>query len=114
MTRTPDRVCVVGSSNVDLTFYAAQLPAPGETRLGAEFRWGGGGKGANQAVAAARVGAETAFVTKVGDDFFGAHLKATYRREGLPAEFVLTDDQAATGAAAILVDGAGQNQILVA
>jgi hypothetical protein len=71
------RVCVVGSTNVDLTFRTPRLPSPGETLFGTAFQTGFGGKGANQAVMAARLGARVAFLTRVGRDAFGERVMAT-------------------------------------
>jgi ribokinase len=108
------RVVVLGSSNVDLTVIASHLPAPGETVLGHTFVTGPGGKGANQAIGARRLGAEVTFVTKVGDDRFGIDLRALFQREGLPEAGVLTTSEAPTGIALIVVDDDGRNMIAVA
>jgi ribokinase len=108
------RVVVLGSSNVDFTVVAQRLPAPGETVLGHTFVTGPGGKGANQAIGARRLGADVTFVTKVGDDRLGVDLRALFEREGLPATGVLTTSQAPTGIALIVVDDDGRNMIAVA
>jgi ribokinase len=105
-------VVVVGSYVQDLTWRCATLPRPGETVVG-QFVTGPGGKGSNQAVAAARAGAATRFVGAVGADEFAAAARAFYRAERIPASFVAKPGHA-TGTAAILVDAAGQNQIIVA
>src|SRR5215472_6223714 len=81
--RTMARLLVIGSSNTDMTVRLPRLPAAGQTVLGGSFLSGPGGKGANQAVAAARAGAEVVFVTAVGDDPFGRQAVETYRAEGI-------------------------------
>lgn len=105
---------VVGSCNVDLTVRGARLPAPGETVVGGRFERGPGGKGANQAIGARRLGAEVLFVTRIGADAFGAEARAVLLAEGLPARGISTAEQSPTGVALILVDEAGQNVISVA
>ncbi len=105
-------IVVVGSVNRDLVATTDSLPAPGETVLGAHFETAGG-KGANQAVAAARLGAEVAFVGRVGDDEAGRMLAAAFRVEGVNAELLTVTDQAPTGLAVITVDGSGENTIVV-
>jgi ribokinase len=107
------RVCVVGSANVDLTFRTSRLPRPGETLAGHSFHLGLGGKGANQAVAAARLGAAVALVARLGGDAFGQEALHRYRAEGLDTAFVRADPELPTGAAAIVVDDQAQNCILV-
>lgn len=106
------QVLVVGSATVDLTTFSPRLPGPGETLLGDSFSLVMGGKGANQAVAAARAGAETRFVGCVGDDLF-----APLVREGLSAAGVelthLREVSGQTGIAHIRVDGAGENDIVM-
>jgi ribokinase len=107
-------VVVVGSINVDLVVTLDALPAPGETVIGGRFARHGGGKGANQAVAAARAGAPVCFVGAVGDDEFGAGAVAELEAEGIDVSAVarLTDEP--TGVALIAVDREGRNQIAVA
>jgi ribokinase len=107
------RVIVVGSVNVDLVSHSARLPAPGETQTGASFSEHDGGKGANQAVAAARLGATTAFVGAVGRDAFGMRARAALDREGIDLAGLHTVE-GATGVALILVDAHGENMISVA
>jgi ribokinase len=107
------RVIVVGSVNVDLVAHAAKLPVPGETVTGATFSEHDGGKGANQAVAAARLGAVTAFVGAVGRDAFGLRARAALEREGIDISGLRVSD-GATGVALILVDDQGENEIVVA
>jgi ribokinase len=106
-------VCVVGSTNIDLTFRTARLPNPGETLAGHGFQLGYGGKGANQAVMAARLGARVAMVGKVGRDVFGEGALRNYREQGVDIRHVLVDDQRPTGVASIVVDDAARNCILV-
>ena len=107
------RVIVVGSVNVDLVARAEHLPAPGETVTGATFSDHDGGKGANQAVAAARLGAATAFVGAVGRDAFGMRARAALDHEGIDLTGLRTVD-GLTGVALILVDAHGENMISVA
>ncbi len=111
---TKPRIVVVGSSNTDMVVKGERLPRPGETVTGGRFLMAAGGKGANQAVAAARLGAEVAFVAKVGADMFGDQAIAVYRKEGIDTEFVFRDPQNPTGVALILVDQQGENLISVA
>jgi ribokinase len=105
-------ITVVGSANIDLTFRASRLPRPGETVFGTGFLQGFGGKGANQAVAAARLGARVAFVGKVGADDFGLSTRDQLMREGIDVTHLGIDQDRPTGTAAILVDDAGQNAIV--
>jgi ribokinase len=91
-----------------------RIPAPGETVLGGTFVMAAGGKGANQAVAAARLGAQVTLVAKVGRDVFGDQALKNFRSEGIATEYILPDPQAATGVALILVDRQGENLISVA
>jgi ribokinase len=107
-------VVVVGSVNADLVVRVPRLPRPGETVLGDEFEEHGGGKGANQAVAAQRAGATTHLVAAVGDDELGRRQLDDLRREGLDLSGVRTLPDVATGVALITVDSAGENQIAVA
>src|SRR5947209_19166190 len=103
---TPHRplVCVVGSTNVDLTFRTPRLPRPGETLGGRLFQLGFGGKGANQAVMAARLGARVTLVSKVGRDLFGEHILRNYREQLVDCTHVRVDPERPSGTAAILVD----------
>src|SRR6476660_5941946 len=87
----PPRVCVVGSTNIDLTFRTARLPKPGETLAGHGFQLGYGGKGANQAVMAARLGARVTMIGKVGQDVFGERALENYREQGVDTTHVLID-----------------------
>jgi ribokinase len=108
------RVLVVGSANVDFTVALSRLPQPGETVSGGTLLVNRGGKGANQAVAARRLGAEVRLVGCVGDDVSGAEIREALAREGIGVDGVTTTDEAATGTALIVVDPAGRNQIAVA
>jgi ribokinase len=110
-------VVVVGSLNMDFVFRAKTLPAAGETVLGESFRMLPGGKGANQAVAAARLGAASVrvkMVGRVGMDLFADHLKASLSSAGVDVSGVHASRTNPTGAALTAVDAAGQNQIVVA
>jgi len=107
-------IVVVGSANTDLTVAAERLPRPGETVLGGRLRRAAGGKGANQAVAAARAGAGVAFVGRVGADEFGRATVEGLRAEGIDTAFVRVDEHAPSGVALIMVDGRGENLIAVA
>jgi ribokinase len=110
----PGTVVVVGSINVDLVVTLERLPAPGETVIGGEFARHGGGKGANQAVAAARAGARVRFVGAVGADEFGDAALAELRDAGVDVSGVARLTGEATGVALIAVDREGRNQIAVA
>ena len=110
----PPELLVVGSLNTDLVVHVASLPAPGETVAGGRFELNPGGKGANQAVAAARAGAAVALVGAVGADEFGARLVDDLAAEGVDTAGILTLPRAASGVAAIVVDERGENQIAVA
>ena len=107
------KVVVIGSSNTDMTIKGDRLPKPGETVLGGEFRMGPGGKGANQAVAARRLGADVSFICKVGRDIFGDNAISGYQKEGIDCSRILRSDKA-SGTALILVDGNAENCIAVA
>ncbi len=106
------RIVVVGSINMDLVTVATRFPAPGETLLGERFLTVHGGKGANQAVAAARLGAEVSLVGTLGDDAFGAQMHEGLRDEGVDVSHVMRLDDCASGTASISVAD-GENQIVV-
>ncbi|MFL5709839.1 MAG: ribokinase [Chloroflexota bacterium] len=108
------RVIVVGSVNVDLVVTTEWLPGPGETVIGGRFARHDGGKGGNQAVAAARLGASAVFVGAVGGDDFGSGARAALEKEGVDVGPLLTLEREATGVALILVDETGENSIAVA
>ncbi len=108
----PGRIVVVGSANVDLSVTVDRLPRPGETVLGGELIRGTGGKGANQAIAARRSGAQVCFVGAVGRDDLGEELVQVLGSEGIDVSLVARTE-AATGTALIVVDAHGQNMITV-
>lgn len=107
------KIVIVGSFNMDLTAYMERLPRPGETVNGRKFVTGPGGKGSNQAVAAARLGAEVTFVGRVGQDVFAEQAFSTWRQERINTDYVIRDANQATGVAPIWVDDAGENSIVV-
>ena len=111
---TARRVLVVGSANVDFTVAAPRLPGAGETVSGGTLLVNHGGKGANQAVAARRLGAEVRFIACVGDDGSGREIRAALATEGIDVDGLDVSGEAATGTALIVVDGQGRNQIVVA
>lgn len=104
---------VVGSANVDLSIYTEQLPRPGETIFGRDFHLGFGGKGANQAVAAALCGGDVSMVARVGDDLFGQATIDNFRSKGIDASNVWITEGRPSGVAPIFVDSSGQNRIIV-
>jgi ribokinase len=106
------KIVVAGSANMDLVGLAPKLPAPGETVLGDDFVMTPGGKGANQAIAAARAGGETVFLGAIGSDSFGVTLKARLNASGVDTTHVRTS-YGSSGVAVIMVDHAGENSILV-
>ncbi len=107
-------VTVVGSSNIDMVIKVPHLPQPGETVLGGPFLMAAGGKGANQAVAASRLGAIVYLVARVGNDLFGQQALEGYRAEGIATDYVFRDDTAASGTCLIMVDEQGQNCLAAA
>jgi ribokinase len=107
-------IVVVGSLNMDLVVEVPSIPLPGETILGQNFATFPGGKGANQAVAAARLGAQVTLVGRVGRDSFGDQLLASAQADGIDISHIGRDQTAATGVAMIVVDQQGQNSIAVA
>jgi ribokinase len=107
-------ILVVGSLNMDLVVRAPRHPQPGETLLGGDFATFPGGKGANQAVAAARLGAPVRMIGRVGVDAFGDALLATLAADGVDTAHISRDHKAATGVALITVNAEGQNTIVVA
>ncbi len=109
----PPRVVVVGSANVDLTTFTDQFPRPGETIFGKDFHLGFGGKGANQAVAARRCGAEVTMVARVGDDLFGQATVDNFAAAEIDTSHVAITPGVSSGVAPIFVDSEGQNRILV-
>lgn len=108
------KIVVVGSSNTDLVIKTDRIPEPGETLLGGHFMMAAGGKGANQAVAAQRLGAEVTFVASVGDDLFGKDAVHGYRKEGIDTSYVSVKKGVPSGVASIFVDKSAENVIVVA
>jgi ribokinase len=111
---TRPKIVVVGSSNTDMVVKAARIAAPGETVLGGAFVMAAGGKGANQAVAAARLGAEVSLVARLGADPLGDEAVAGYVRDGILTDLIVRDPARPTGVALIIVDARGENSITVA
>lgn len=108
------KIVVIGSCNTDMVVKSERLPQPGETILGGTFMMNAGGKGANQAVAVARMGGDITFVAKVGQDVFGQQALAGYKKEGIHTHHIFTDPDQPSGVALISVDGHGENCIVVA
>ena len=106
-------VLVFGSINMDLVARAPRLPVPGETLLGSDFFTAPGGKGANQAVAIARLGVPTQMVGRVGGDSFGNELLSSLQTSGVQTDNVLVDEATSSGVAVIVVNDAGENQIII-
>jgi len=109
----PCDVVVLGSLNVDLVVHAPRLPTPGETLIGSDFSTDEGGKGANQAVAARRMGARVAMIGRVGHDAHGERLRVALKREGIGFAAVSEDNALPTGVASIVVAQGGENTIVV-
>lgn len=107
-------ILVIGSSNTDMVIKTKKMPVPGETVLGGTFLLNPGGKGANQAVAATRLGGRTTFVTKRGNDLFGNQTVGLLMREGIDTENIIKDPELPSGVALIIVDSKGENTIVVA
>jgi len=110
---TTPRIAVLGSINMDLVIRCASLPSPGETILAHSASEICGGKGANQAVAAARAGAEVTMVGRVGNDAFATRIIASFQRERINSDYVLSTTQSASGLAIVSVEQSGQNSIVV-
>jgi len=111
---TGSRIVVIGSSNTDMVVRAERLPAPGETVIGGKFFMNAGGKGANQAVAAARLGGTVSFIAKIGNDVFGKEAMALFEKEGIDCSCVSIDSESPSGVALITVNHEGENCIVVA
>jgi ribokinase len=107
------KICVVGAANLDLISYVPRLPRMGETLHGSRFHMGFGGKGANQAVMAAKLGAEVAMVTKLGRDIFGENTLKNFSSFGIDTRHVLFTEKAFSGVAPIAVDEEGHNSIII-
>jgi ribokinase len=108
------KIIVIGSSNTDMVIKTEKLPARGETILGGIFLMNPGGKGANQAVAAARLGGKVTFITKRGNDLFGNQAIGLLMREGIDTRYIVKDLDFPSGVALITVDSTGENSIVVA
>jgi ribokinase len=108
------RIIVIGSSNTDMVIKSKKLPAPGETILGGTFLMNPGGKGANQAVAAARLGGKVTLVTKIGNDMFGSEAIDLFGSENIDTRYIINDPMNPSGVALIIVDESGENSIVVA
>jgi len=108
------KIVVIGSTNTDMVVRTRKLPAPGETILGGEFFTNAGGKGANQAVAAARLGGDVVFIAKTGNDVFGAQSRALFAKENIDCQYVFVDTNTPSGVALITIDERGENCIVVA
>lgn len=108
------KIIVVGSTNMDMVVKTSRIPAPGETVLSGSFFMNPGGKGANQAVAAARLGGEVTFISRIGNDVFGKRSLQLLDDEGINTFYMLSDSELPTGVALITVDQIGENSIVVA
>lgn len=108
------RIVVVGSSNTDMVVKTPRFPEPGETILGGDFFMFPGGKGANQAVAAVRMGGTVSFICCIGDDIFGQNALLGYKKEGLNVDGCLVAEGSPSGVALITVNKEGENEIVVA
>lgn len=109
-----NKIVVIGSCNTDMVITTDRLPKPGETVLGGDFKMFAGGKGANQAVAAARLGGNVSFIAKIGDDLFGKQSIEKFKGEGIDIQHIFMDSHLPTGVALITVDQKGENCIAVA
>lgn len=109
-----NQILIVGSSNTDMVVRTKDLPLPGETKLGGEFFMNAGGKGANQAVAAARLGGQVMLVTKLGNDIFGKQTLEGLEKENIDTGYIFSDEHRPSGIALITVNAEGENTIVVA
>ncbi len=112
--KTKNRIVVIGSSNTDMVVRVDHFPQPGETIIGDQFMTAAGGKGANQAVAVARLGGNVTFVCRLGDDVFGRQSLSQLQAEGMNTQHVKLTPGASSGVALIPVDKKGENTIIVA
>lgn len=108
------KIIVIGSCNTDMVIKSDRLPIPGETVIGGTFLMNAGGKGANQAVAAARQGGKVTFISKTGNDVFGKQSVELYNSEGINTDYIFSDAKNPSGVALIMVDAHGENCIAVA
>lgn len=111
---TQQTILVVGSSNTDMVIQTRRLPRPGETVLGGTFFMNPGGKGANQAVAIARLGGQVSFICKTGSDIFGHQSQQLFEEEGIDTSYIFSDSRTPSGVALITVDEKAENCIVVA
>ena len=111
---TKKKIVVIGSSNTDMVIKSGRLPKPGETILGGNFLMNHGGKGANQAVAAARLGGNVTFICKIGNDIFGNETLEMFHKEKIDTTYVGITPKEPSGVALINVDKKGENCIVVA
>ncbi|WP_236978222.1 ribokinase [Membranihabitans maritimus] len=109
-----NKIIVVGSTNMDMVVKTDHIPEPGETVLGGNFFMNPGGKGANQAVAIARLGGDVMFISKIGDDIFGKQSSQMFDEEGIDTRGLVPDENSPSGVALITVDEEGENSIVVA
>jgi ribokinase len=109
-----ERILVIGSSNTDMVVKTKRFPNPGETILGGNFFMFPGGKGANQAVAAARMGGDIVFICKIGNDIFGEQAIEGFKKEGINTNYIFRDPNETSGVALITVNEDGENEIVVA
>ncbi len=114
MEMSKKNIVVIGSSNVDMVIKGERIPKPGETIIGGNFHKAAGGKGANQAVAAARAGSNVTFIASVGDDIFGREAVERFKKDGINVDHIKIDPDHPSGMALILVDDKGENSIAVA
>src|ERR1700761_8379173 len=110
----PSSIVVIGSTNTDMVIMSEHLPAPGETILGGSFFMNPGGKGANQAVAAKRLGGDVTFIAKTGNDIFGERSVQIFKEEGINTDYIITDPEHPSGVALITIDKNAENCIVVA
>ena len=108
------KIVVIGSINTDMVVRSSQLPFPGQTLMGHSFQTTGGGKGANQAVAAARLGGNVTFICKTGNDIFGKQAAGIFENEGIDISYLVEDANNPSGVALITVDDNAENTIVVA
>ncbi len=113
-TQKSNKILVIGSSNTDMVIKSARIPEKGETIIGGEFIMNPGGKGANQAVAAAKLGGDVIFVSKLGNDLLGESAIEGFKKVGIDTSEIIVDDVSPSGVALIMVDDNGENCISVA
>ncbi|MCS7060749.1 MAG: ribokinase [Anaerolineae bacterium] len=113
MTAQSSAICVVGSANADMVTRLPRMPRRGETVLGNSFNTFYGGKGANQAVTAARLGARVSMVARVGRDIFGENIVRNFQAQGIDVRYVVFDEAASTGVATVLVDDEAHNYLVL-